>query len=89
MSKDFQPALILCGEEDSVKALKFAGKLEVYRRMKGLTIAELSAKVKVHPDTIERLLSGKNAPSAANLKRIELGLDIQFEPDDFEQYEGA
>lgn len=68
-----------------MRTLKFAGKLDVYRRMKGLTIAELSAKVGVNPDTMERLLTGKNAPSAANLKRIEIGLAIQFEPSDFEE----
>ena len=68
-----------------MRALKFAGKLDVYRRMKGLTIAGLSAKVGVHPDTMERLLAGKNAPSAGNLKRIEIGLGIQFEPSDFEE----
>lgn len=67
-----------------MKTLKFAGKLDVFRRMKGLTVAQLAAMVKVDPDTMERLLSGRNAPNAANLKRIEINLDIQFEPEDFE-----
>ncbi len=80
-----QPSLFLDRTERAMRTLKFAGKLDVYRRMNGLTIAELSAKVGVHPDTMERLLTGKNAPSAANLKRIEIGLGIQFEARDFEE----
>lgn len=68
-----------------MKTLKFAGKLDIYRRLHGLTIAELSAHVKVNADTMERLLTGKNAPSAANLKRIEIALGIQFTPEDFEE----
>lgn len=66
------------------RPFKFAGKLDIFRRMKGLTIAQLSAKVGVNPDTMERLLTGNNAPSASNLKRIELALDINFDPEDFE-----
>lgn len=68
-----------------MKTLKFAGKLDVFRRMKGLTIAELAALVKVDPDTMERLLAGRNAPNAANLIRIMNGLGVTFEPEDFEQ----
>jgi transcriptional regulator with XRE-family HTH domain len=66
------------------RPFKFAEKLDGYRRLKSLTIAALSAKVGVNADTMERLLTGQNAPSASNLKRIELGLDIQFTPEDFE-----
>lgn len=79
-----QPSLFFCPECQVSRPFKFAGKLDVFRRMKGLTIVALSAKVGVNPDTMERLLTGNNAPSAANLKRIELGLDIQFDPEDLE-----
>jgi transcriptional regulator with XRE-family HTH domain len=68
------------------KSLKFAGKLDSYRRMKDLTIAQLSAKVKVDPDTMERLLAGRNAPNAINLLKIMRALEIVFEPEDFEEY---
>lgn len=67
------------------RPLNFAGKLDVYRRMKGLTIAALAAKTKVNPDTMERLLAGRGHPSARNLKLIELALNVQFEPDDFDE----
>ena len=66
------------------RPFKFAEKLNSYRGLKRLTIAALSAKVGVNPDTMERLLTGQNAPSAANLKRIELALEIQFLPEDLE-----
>lgn len=66
------------------QTLRFAGKLDVFRRLKNLTIVELSEKVGVPAKTMERLLSGENAPSAANLKRIERGLEINFDPEDFE-----
>lgn len=65
--------------------LKFSGKLDVYRRLKSLTVAELARKCAVNPDTMERLVEGRNAPNAATLKRIERALEIEFEPEDFEQ----
>lgn len=79
-----QPSLFFCSGCQVSRPFKFAEKLDSFRRMKGLTIAALSAKVGVSPDTMERLLTGQNAPSASNLKRIELGLEIQFCPEDFE-----
>lgn len=68
-----------------MKTLKFASRLNDYRRLKGITIAELAEKVGVSANTLERLLTGHNAPSAATLKRIERGLEINFEPEDFEE----
>ena len=85
MPDDCQPSSILCAGCPMKKPLKFAGKLNAYRQMKGLTIARLSAIVGVDADTMERLLAGQNAPNAANLTRITRGLDIMFEPDDFEE----
>jgi transcriptional regulator with XRE-family HTH domain len=66
------------------RPFKFAEKLNALRGMKRLTIAQMAAKVQVNPDTLERLLSGQNAPSAANLKRIENALEISFDPEDLE-----
>lgn len=85
MPANIQPPTLRSPDEELMRTLKFAGKLAVYRRLKNLTIAELSAKTQVHPDTMERLLSGKHAPNAKNLKLIENALDIQFEPEDFEE----
>lgn len=85
MDHEFQPSLILCGEDDPVRRLKFAGKLETYRQLKGLTIARMAEKVGIPADTMERLLAGANAPNASNLKRIELTLEINFRPEDFEE----
>lgn len=68
-----------------MRTLKFAGKLDVYRRLKALTIVELAEKVRVPAATMERFLTGHNAPSAATLKRIERGLGIDFDPEDFEE----
>jgi transcriptional regulator with XRE-family HTH domain len=85
---DFFPDVV-CRCCEKMKHLKFAAKLDTYRRLKGLTISALSAKAGVDADTMERLLAGRNAPNAANLKRIERSLDINFDPEDFEQYEGA
>jgi transcriptional regulator with XRE-family HTH domain len=68
-----------------MRHLKFAVKLDCYRRLKGLTITGMAALVKVDADTMERLLAGKNAPNASNLKRIERALEINFEPEDFEE----
>lgn len=85
MLKRRQPSSICCGVPEVMKTLKFAGKLEVYRRLKTLTIADLALKCEVPAATMERLLTGHNAPTAANLKRIERALKIDFDPEDFEQ----
>jgi transcriptional regulator with XRE-family HTH domain len=84
MADPLQPSLFFCPECQVSRPFKFADKLNQYRGLKRLTIAALAAKVQVNPDTLERLLSGQNAPSAANLKRIENALDISFDPEDFE-----
>lgn len=56
--------------------LKFAGKLQTYRALKGLTVQRLAQVCGVNPDTMERLVEGRNAPNAPTLKRIERSLDI-------------
>ncbi len=79
-----QPSSFFCPGCGMKRPLKFAGKLDDFRRMKGLTIARLSAIVGVDADTMERLLSGQNAPNAKNLIKIMRGLEVTFEPEDFE-----
>jgi len=69
----------------ALRSLRFGGKLDTYRRLKGLTIAELSERVGIPGATMERLLTGRNAPCAATLLRIMRTLEIHFEPEDFEQ----
>ena len=84
MPDPMQPSLFFCPECNMSRPLKFAEKLNHYREMKGLTIAALSAHTKVDPDTMERLLAGKNAPSAINLVKIMNSLGVIFNPEDFE-----
>ncbi len=84
MPDPLQPSLFFCPECLMSRPLKFAEKLDSFRRMKGLTIAAMSAKVGVDPDTMERLLAGKNAPNAINLIKIMNGLEVVFEAEDFE-----
>lgn len=84
MSEPLQPSLFFCPGCQVSRPLKFAEKLDHFRRLKSLTIARLSAITGVDSDTLERLLAGSNAPNAVNLKKIERALDINFDPEDFE-----
>lgn len=87
MPEPVQPSLFFCpgcGGVAVTNTPKFADKLDAYRRMKGLTIAKLSAVTGVDADTMERLLAGSNKPNALNLVKIMRSLEIQFEPEDFE-----
>ena len=63
--------------------LKYAGKLDVYRRLKGLTICALAEKVGVTGDRMENLLAGQHEPRAGDIVKIERRLNIQFEEGDF------
>lgn len=87
MHQDRQPPRKTWGVEELMASLKFAGKLDVYRRLKDLTIVELAEKVGVPAKTMERLLTGKNAPCAATAFRIARALDIVFDAEDFEEYD--
>lgn len=64
--------------------LKFAVKLDLYRRMKKLTISKLAEKVGVSADRMENILAGEHEPRGGDVVRIERGLDISFDPEDFE-----
>jgi|GEM_PF-6620802 transcriptional regulator with XRE-family HTH domain len=67
-----------------IMTLKFAGKLDLFRRMKGWTIREMAEKVHISVDRMEYLLAGKHQPLAADIVRIMKYLGIRFEPEDFE-----
>lgn len=67
-----------------MSSLKFSGKLDMLRRMKGWSIRQMAEKVQVSPDRMEYLLAGKHEPKAGDVVRIMKHLEIQFEPEDFE-----
>ena len=69
---------------NQIMTLKFAGKLDLFRRMKGWTIREMAEKVQVSADRMEYLLAGKHEPKAADIIRIMKYLGIVFDPEDFE-----
>lgn len=83
-----QPRRISSGIEGVMRTLKFGGKLDLYRRMHRLSISQLAEKVGVKYERMEDLLEAKHQPRAADVIRIMNGLNIFFEPEDFEQ-EGA
>lgn len=64
--------------------LKFSGKLNTFRRMKGWTISFMAEKVGMASDHLEYLLTGKHEPLAGDVVRLERKLEIQFEIEDFE-----
>lgn len=64
--------------------LKFSGKLDIYRRLKGWTIAKMAEKIGVSSVHLEYLLTGKHIPLGVDVVRIERALDIRFEVSDFE-----
>lgn len=66
------------------RPLNFAVKLDIYRRMKNLTISRLAEKVGVNPDRMEKILAGDHEPRGGDIVRIERSLDIVFDPEDFE-----
>jgi transcriptional regulator with XRE-family HTH domain len=70
--------------ERPVNTLKFSGKLQTFRAMKGWTIRETAEKIGVSADHLEYLLTGKHQPLAGDVVRIERRLGVIFEPEDFE-----
>lgn len=64
--------------------LLFAVKLDIYRRLKKLTISQMAEKVGVSADRMEKILEGIHEPRGGDVVRIERSLSIQFEPSDFE-----
>ena len=64
--------------------LNFRVKLDLYRRMKRMTISALAEKIGVPHDRMENLLAAEHEPRGGDVVRIERALDIYFEPEDFE-----
>lgn len=87
MPQPRQAANFSCSRGCPVRLLKFADKLELFRRGKGLTLSALAEKSRVKPDTLENIQQGRNAPSAANFLRIIRALEVSpeaFDPEDLE-----
>lgn len=72
----------VCG--DPYMTLKFAGKLDLFRRMKGWTIRQMAEKIGVSADRMEYLLAGKHEPKAGDIVKVMNRLEIKFEAEDFE-----
>lgn len=71
--------------QNEIMTLKFAGKLDLFRHMKGWTIREMAEKAHISTDRMEYLLAGKHQPLTADAVRIMKYLGIRFEPEDFEE----
>lgn len=68
-----------------MRVLKFRGKLDIFRRLKGLKIGALAETCGISSERMEDILEGHHAPCAADVLRIQLALGISFEPSDFEE----
>jgi len=66
------------------KILKYGGFLRELRRKKRWSIPQMAEKIGVSPERMEDLLAGEHEPKAGDTVRMERGLDIQFDPEDFE-----
>lgn len=84
MPRSRQPEPFFGAARYVVFPLKFSGKLQLYRQMKGWTIRQLAEKVGLKADHLEYVLTGKHEPGAGDIVKIERRLGIQFEPEDFE-----
>lgn len=71
-----------------MRVLKFRNKLDLYRRMKGLTIKAISIRCGIDCERMEDILEGTHSPRAADVLRIMAALEIVFQPEDFEEEEG-
>lgn len=74
---------LYAGFGEGVMVLKYAAKLDMFRRMKGWKISQMAEKIRVTGDRMEALLSGQHEPKAGDIIKAERYLDIQFEPEDF------
>ncbi len=72
--------------EDPMKVLKFRKRLEALRWTKRLKVRELAQMAGIDRDRFEDIYEGTHAPAAADVIRMQRGLDIQFDPEEFEEY---
>jgi hypothetical protein len=76
--------------EEAMGTLKFSGRLDNLRRLKGWTFPQMAKKIwgdDTHSGHLEYLLSGKHQPLAYDIVLIERRLDVQFDPEDFSSEE--
>lgn len=64
--------------------IRFSSKLDIYRRLKSLTISELAEKVGCDAKHMEYLLTGEHQPKPKEVFEIMERLDIKFTAKDFE-----
>ena len=65
--------------------LRFALKLRLFRRMKGLSMGQISEKIGVSGDRYEDLESGQHEPRAGDIVAIMNALDLRFDATDFRE----
>lgn len=80
-----QPEEISVPKQITKMALRFSDKLDIYRRLKGLTISEMAHQIKSDPKHLEYLLTGKHQPKPSEALRMMDIFQIKFEPEDFEE----
>lgn len=80
-----QPQPFFCRAECAMRSLKFSGKLQTFRAMKGWTIRQTAEKIGMDVDHFEYILTGRHEPLAGDIIKIERRLGVQFEPEDFEE----
>ena len=84
MHQDGQPRNFGYERESLMRLLKFRDKLDIYRRLKGLKVRDLAELTGIERDRMEDIYEGTHAPRAADVLRIMRGLQINFQPEDFE-----
>lgn len=68
-----------------LKPLNFGEKLKLFRRMRKMSMAEAARKTGVTPERYEDIEEAMHEPRAGDILRIMRGLDIFFDPEDFDQ----
>ncbi len=67
--------------------LNFAGKVKLFRRAAGLTVAAAEKKCGLRAGRLEKIESGEHEPRAGDFLRILKGFRVSadaFDPSDFE-----
>jgi hypothetical protein len=70
----------------SMKVLRYRNFLSVYRRRKSLKYRDIAKLTGLSLERVEDIMEGTHVPGPADVLRIQRGLEIQFEPEDFEEY---
>lgn len=67
------------------QSLRFALVVKFFLERKGLTFADGAKRSGLTHERFKDILSGQHSPNAADALRISYGLEIRFEPTDFEE----